>query len=57
MHIDFAASEQSTVGIEWELALVDADTLELTPLAQPLLEQVGGGDNAPTRVTPFRTTQ
>jgi len=49
MHIDFAASEQSTVGIEWELALVDADTLELTPLAQPLLEQVGGGDNAPIR--------
>ena len=49
MHIDFAASARSTVGIEWELALVDADTLELTPLAQPLLDQVEGGEQGPLR--------
>ena len=49
MHIDFAASARSTVGIEWELALVDAETLELTPLAQPLLDQVDGGEQGPIR--------
>ena len=40
MQIDFADSEQSTLGIEWELALVDGQTGELASVAQEVLDQV-----------------
>lgn len=49
MKVDFAPSARSTVGIEWELALVDLDTLELTPAAAEVLGAVGGAEDAPIR--------
>ncbi len=49
MLVDFAPSARSTVGIEWELALVDLETLELTPAADALLRGVGGSEDTPIR--------
>lgn len=46
MDIPFATSERSTIGIEWELALVDADSGDLRQVANHVLEAVappGGG--------------
>lgn len=40
MKIDFASSEQSTLGVEWELALVDSATGELVPAANQVLAAV-----------------
>ena len=40
VNIPFAASERSTVGIEWELALVDADSGDLRQVAQTVLDAV-----------------
>ncbi|MDP5228014.1 MULTISPECIES: glutamate--cysteine ligase [Arthrobacter] len=40
MQIDFAHSEQSTLGIEWELALVDATSGDLKSVAQEVLREV-----------------
>jgi carboxylate-amine ligase len=37
MAIDFARSERSTLGLEWELAVVDHDTGELVPAAPEIL--------------------
>jgi carboxylate-amine ligase len=37
MAIEFARSERSTLGIEWELALVDRDTGDLVPAAPEIL--------------------
>lgn len=37
MAIDFARSERSTLGLEWELALVDRDTGDLVPAAPEIL--------------------
>lgn len=48
MEIPFAESARSTVGIEWELALVDADSGDLRQVAQTVLDAVapdGGGDH------------
>lgn len=48
MHIPFAQSERSTVGIEWELALVDADSGDLRQVAETVLAAVrpaGGGEH------------
>lgn len=48
MDIGFARSERSSVGIEWELALVDADSGDLRQVAQTVLDAVappGGGDH------------
>lgn len=36
--MDFADSERSTIGLEWELQVVDASTLELAPEAPALVE-------------------
>ena len=44
MQIDFAASERSTVGIEWELAMVDSSSGDLVHLAQEVLEALGTPD-------------
>jgi len=46
MRIDFASSERSTVGLEWELALVDRDTGDLVSAADQVLEQLST-DGAP----------
>ncbi|MGO1319954.1 MAG: glutamate--cysteine ligase [Galactobacter sp.] len=40
MHIDFARSRPNTLGIEWEIALVDAETGDLRPVAQEVLDGV-----------------
>ena len=40
MKIDFASSRQSTLGVEWELALVDAETGELASVAKEVLRGV-----------------
>ncbi len=40
MHLPFAASERSTVGLEWELALVDTDSGDLRQAARTILEGV-----------------
>jgi len=49
MQVDFAPSEQSTVGIEWELAIVDLASGELAPEAPTVLRACGGGEDAPIR--------
>ena len=40
MHIPFQPSERSSLGIEWELELVDFDTRELTSGATQILEEI-----------------
>ncbi|GAB2749822.1 glutamate--cysteine ligase [Amycolatopsis magusensis] len=49
MRIDFHPSRRSTVGAEWELALVDRRTGELTSVAQRVLDEVrpDGADEHP----------
>ncbi|MEO7016562.1 MAG: glutamate--cysteine ligase [Leifsonia sp.] len=44
MQIEFAESERSTVGIEWELALVDASNGELVHIAEEVLRELGTPD-------------
>lgn len=45
MGIDFCASRRSTVGVEWELALVDRRSGELSSVAERILEQVRPADS------------
>ncbi|WP_336712406.1 glutamate--cysteine ligase [Arthrobacter sp. USHLN218] len=40
MNIDFAQSAQSTLGVEWELALVDAESGELVSAAEKVLSEL-----------------
>ncbi|EMQ99544.1 glutamate--cysteine ligase [Paeniglutamicibacter gangotriensis] len=40
MHIDFASSRQSTLGVEWEVALVDRHTSDLRSVANEVLAQL-----------------
>jgi carboxylate-amine ligase len=40
VHLPFARSERSSVGIEWELALVDKDSGDLRQVAQTVLDAV-----------------
>ncbi|MCE1175488.1 MAG: YbdK family carboxylate-amine ligase, partial [Propionibacteriales bacterium] len=49
MLIEFAPSAQSSVGIEWELALVDLDSGELAPEAESVLAACGADDEGPIR--------
>jgi carboxylate-amine ligase len=44
--LDFAPSERSTLGVEWELALVDADTGDLRQVAQTVLDAVAPADGS-----------
>jgi len=46
MHIPFARSERSTIGIEWELALVDKDSGDLRQVAQTVLDAVAPPDGS-----------
>ncbi|MDO4254021.1 MAG: glutamate--cysteine ligase [Kocuria sp.] len=40
MHIDFAQSPRSTIGLEWEVALVDATSGALVPRGQDVMQAV-----------------
>lgn len=40
--VTFARSERSTLGVEWELALVDPATLDLVPRAGEVLDAIAG---------------
>ena len=40
MKIEFAKSEQSTLGLEWEIALVDAETGELAARASDVFANI-----------------
>lgn len=49
MKIPFGQSRQSTIGVEWELAVVDATTLEQVPEAEVVLSQVEDPVDGPIR--------
>jgi carboxylate-amine ligase len=44
MEIEFSESERSTVGVEWELALVDGSTGDLVNIAEDVLRELGTPD-------------
>lgn len=46
MRIDFTQSERSTLGLEWELALVHRDTGDLVSIAEEILHDLRGPDGA-----------
>ncbi|TRW45558.1 glutamate--cysteine ligase [Georgenia yuyongxinii] len=52
MIVPFAPSERSTVGIEWELQLVDADSGDLRQAAGTVLERLTGPDGPHPNVHP-----
>ncbi len=48
MRIDFSSSQRTSLGVEWELELVDLDTRELTGASDALLAAIspeGGGEH------------
>ncbi|GIM90403.1 putative glutamate--cysteine ligase 2 [Paractinoplanes toevensis] len=47
MHIDFAGSARSRLGIEWEIACVDRRSGELTAAAPELLSKIGAVEGFP----------
>ncbi len=49
MKLAFAASDPGTIGIEWEVGLVDSTTLELTPAASRVLDAVADPTSGPIR--------
>ncbi|MFT4295880.1 MAG: YbdK family carboxylate-amine ligase [Micropruina sp.] len=49
MRFDFVPSGESTIGVEWELALVDTETLDLVPRAQDVLDAVDDPKSGPIR--------
>jgi glutamate---cysteine ligase / carboxylate-amine ligase len=49
MRFDFVPSGGPTMGVEWELALVDAETLALVPRAQQVLDAVDDPKAGPIR--------
>jgi carboxylate-amine ligase len=52
MRIDFTSSERSTLGIEWELALVDRETGDLAPHAPAILADLAHlNADGPERLT------
>jgi carboxylate-amine ligase len=40
-HIDFAGSPRPTLGVEWEFALVDAETRDVSNVATEVIEELG----------------
>ncbi|MBM7505059.1 glutamate--cysteine ligase [Agromyces aurantiacus] len=54
MHIGFAQSERSTVGIEWELAIVDRVGGQLASVGDRVLGELGDADGTPH---PFITSE
>ncbi|MCU1438103.1 MAG: glutamate--cysteine ligase [Naasia sp.] len=51
MHIDFSRSERSTLGLEWELALVDHASGDLAPAAPEILEALAVTEEDGSRIT------
>jgi carboxylate-amine ligase len=51
MQISFAQSERSTLGVEWELALVDKSTGELVQIADDVLRELGKDGNEHPQIT------
>lgn len=49
MGVRFDESQQSTVGVEWEMAIIDSATLEQVPGAEIVLEKVDDPENGPIR--------
>ena len=49
MRFEFGESPAGTIGIEWELALVDPTTLELVPAAPRVLDEVADPVGGPIR--------
>ncbi|WP_088319683.1 glutamate--cysteine ligase [Kineosporia sp. R_H_3] len=47
MHVDFTPSPAPTLGVEWELGLVDAGTGDLVQLADTVLAALPGPDGSP----------
>ncbi|GAA4417658.1 glutamate--cysteine ligase [Georgenia halophila] len=47
MRLDFARSQRSSVGIEWELQLLDADDGDLRQAAETILAELAGADGEP----------
>lgn len=47
MKISFAASDRSTLGIEWEVAIVDRQTGDLANVADVVLDALRGEGDAP----------
>jgi len=45
MEIEFASSRRSNVGLEWELAVVDHSSGELSPAAPEILQRIGARDD------------
>jgi YbdK family carboxylate-amine ligase len=48
VHIEFTSSERSSLGVEWELELVDLDTRQLTAASDEILRDIsekGDGDH------------
>lgn len=54
MQIEFARSERSTVGIEWELAIVDRASGQLASVGDRVLAELGEADGTPH---PFITSE
>ena len=54
MQIEFARSERSTVGIEWELAIVDRASGQLASVGDRVLAALGEADGTPH---PFITSE
>ncbi len=50
MRIDFHASPEPTLGVEWELAIVDRDTRDLVSAAESLADLAGGRLEHPERL-------
>ncbi|MGZ5379937.1 MAG: glutamate--cysteine ligase, partial [Mycobacterium sp.] len=40
-HIDFVGSPRPTLGVEWEFALVDAETRDVSNVATEVIEEIG----------------
>ena len=55
MQIDFARSARSTVGLEWEIAIVDRASGELASVADQVLQRLDAG--SPTGHHPFITSE
>ncbi|HKH08282.1 MAG TPA: glutamate--cysteine ligase [Agromyces sp.] len=47
MEIEFARSERSTVGIEWEIAIVERESGQLASVGDKVLELLAGDDGTP----------
>ena len=50
MHIDFHVSPEPTLGVEWELAIVDRDTRDLVSAAESLADLASGRLEHPERL-------